>query len=153
MVLSIPDSTIIVSLTAIGLAISSHAATRFLVDLKKERRMKQEVAEFDKEWKDALIKKDKVKEERLRKKKPLMDQMRLKASTGRLKVMLVTWIPFLILYYLMAELVGGFYAPVAHSPIPIPFIVNQNGTVPLLWWYMISSFAFNTIVGKLLGTT
>ena len=33
-------------------------------------------------------------EEKLKKKKPQMDQMRLKASTGRFKVVLVTWLPF-----------------------------------------------------------
>lgn len=123
-----------------------------LVDLKKEKRMKQEVADFDKELRDATLKKDKPREERLRKRKPQMDQMRLKASSGRFKVFLVTWVPFIVLYYLMATFVGGYYAPVARSPIPIPYIVSTDGHVPLLWWYFISSLSFNTMVGKLFGT-
>ncbi|MBI3022566.1 MAG: DUF106 domain-containing protein [Thaumarchaeota archaeon] len=140
------------SLTAIGLGLASHTATRLLVDLKREKRIKQEIAEFDKELKDAVLKKDKQREEKLRKRKPQMDKMRLKASSGRFKVFMVTWVPFIVLYYLMAELVGGYYAPVAFSPLPIPYIVSDDGSLALLWWYFISSLSFNTMFGKVLGT-
>ena len=71
----------------------SNVATRLLVDLKRERRMRAEVAAFDKELKAAVASKDKDKEEKLKKKKPQMDQMRLKASSGRFKVVIVTWLP------------------------------------------------------------
>lgn len=123
-----------------------------MVDLKKEKRIKQEIAEFDKELKDAVLKKDAQREEKLKKRKPQMDKMRLKASSGRFKVFIVTWVPFIVLYYLMAELVGGYYAPVAVSPLPIPYIVSADGSLPLLWWYFISSLSFNTMLGKVLGT-
>ena len=82
----------------------SNVATRLLVDLKRERRMRAEVAAFDKELKEAVANTEKEKEEKLKKKKPQMDQMRLKASTGRFKVVLVTWLPFIAVYYLMGEL-------------------------------------------------
>ena len=171
----IPESTLIVAGTAIGLGVASNMATRLLVDLKKERRMKKEVAEFDKELKAAVANSDKQKEEKLKKKKPQIDQMRLKASTGRLKVTLITWVPFILLYYFMAIQVGGYGSPVACSPLPIPYIttvgpylvdgVDQhvcefviNGArtalpyMPLLWWYFIASLSFGTIVSKILGT-
>jgi uncharacterized membrane protein (DUF106 family) len=153
--------------TAIGLGIASNVATRLLVDLKKERRMKKEVADFDKELKEAVGKKDTQKEEKLKKKKPQVDQMRLKASTGRLKVTLITWVPFILLYYFMASQVGGYGSPVACSPIPIPYITSVDAKIcnyvvngvmvnlpnmPLLWWYFIASLAFGTIVSKILGT-
>ncbi len=64
-----------------------------------------------------------------------MDQMRLKASSGRFKVVLVTWLPFIAVYYFMGDFVSGCKFPsicvsgvVAYSPIPIPFIVAANGT-------------------------
>ncbi len=93
--LGIPESTILVTLTAIGLGFMSNVATRLLVDLKKERRLRAETAAFDKELRQAIQKKDKEKEEKLKKKKPQMDQMKLKASTGRFKVLIVTWLPFI----------------------------------------------------------
>jgi len=152
--ISIPDSTLIITSTAIFLGFMSNVATRFLVDLKRERRMRAEVAAFDKELKKAVADKDKEKEEKLKKKKTQMDQMRLKASTGRFKVVLVTWLPFIAVYYLMANFVGGFQEAVAFSPIPIPVIVNAtNGSMVLIYWYFLSSLSFSTLMTKLLGTS
>lgn len=138
----------------------SNIATRLLVDLKRERRMRAEVAAFDKELRAAVSSKDKEKEEKLKKKKPQMDSMRLKASTGRFKVVLVTWIPFIAVYYLMGDFVSGCKFPticvsgvVAFSPLPIPFIVAANGSMVLIWWYFLSSLSFSTIMTKLLGTS
>jgi uncharacterized membrane protein (DUF106 family) len=138
----------------------SNVATRLLVDLKRERRMKAEVAAFDKELKEATASKDKEKQEKLKKKKPQMDQMRLKASSGRFKVVLVTWLPFIAVYYLMGDFVSGCKFPsicvsgvVAYSPIPIPFIVAANGSMVLIWWYFLSSLSFSTLMTKLLGTS
>jgi uncharacterized membrane protein (DUF106 family) len=138
----------------------SNVATRLLVDLKRERRMRAEVAAFDKELKEATASKDKEKQEKLKKKKPQMDQMRLKASSGRFKVVLVTWLPFIAVYYLMGDFVSGCKFPsicvsgvVAYSPIPIPFIVAANGSMVLIWWYFLSSLSFSTLMTKLLGTS
>jgi uncharacterized membrane protein (DUF106 family) len=158
--LGIPESTVIITCTAIFLGFMSNVATRLLVDLKKERRMRAEVAAFDKELKAAVANKDKEKEEKLKKKKPQMEQMRLKASSGRFKVVLVTWLPFIIVYYFMGDFVSGCKFPsicvsgvVAYSPIPIPFIVAANGGMVLLWWYFLSSLSFSTMMTKLLGTS
>jgi uncharacterized membrane protein (DUF106 family) len=158
--IGIPEATLIVSLTAIGLGFMSNVATRFLVDLKKERRLRQETASFDKELREAVQKKDKAKEEKLRKLKPQMDQMKLKASTGRFKVLIVTWVPFIAVYYFMGDIVSGCSFPsicisqvVAHSPIPIPLIVAANGNMVLIWWYFLSSLTFGTLLSKLLGTS
>lgn len=153
MSLAIPESTLIITLTAISLGFMSNVATRLLVDLKKERRIKAEVAAFDKELKEAVANKEKDKEDKLKKKKQQMDQMRLKASTGRFKVVIVTWLPFIAVYYLMANFVGGFAEAVAFSPIPIPFIVAANGSMVLIWWYFLSSLSFATLMTKLLGTS
>ncbi len=153
MSIAIPESTLIITFTAVGLGFMSNVATRLLVDLRKERRIKAEVAAFDKELKQAVADKDKEKEEKLKKKKTQMDQMRLKASTGRFKVVLVTWLPFIAVYYLMANFVGGFAIPVAFSPIPIPYIVAANGSMVLIWWYFLSSLSFATLMTKLLGTS
>jgi uncharacterized membrane protein (DUF106 family) len=138
----------------------SNVATRLLVDLKRERRMRAEVAAFDKELKEATASKDKDKMEKLKKKKPQMDQMRLKASSGRFKVVLVTWLPFIAVYYLMGDFVSGCKFPsicvsgvVAYSPIPIPLIVAANGSMVLIWWYFLSSLSFSTLMTKLLGTS
>jgi len=151
----------LITSTAVFLGFMSNLATRLLVDLKKERRMRTEVAAFDKELKEAVANKEKDKEEKLRKRKPQMDQMRLKASSGRFKVILVTWLPFIGVYYLMGDFVSGCSFPsicvsgvVAYSPIPLPVIVSEpTGSMVLFWWYFLSSLAFSTLMTKLLGTS
>jgi uncharacterized membrane protein (DUF106 family) len=150
--IGIPETTLIVTLTAIGLGFVSNMATRLLVDLKKEKRLRAETMAFDKELREAITKKDKAKEEKLKKIKPQIDQMRLKASTGRFKVLIVTWVPFILVYYFMAGQLGGLGTVVAHSPIPIPFIVSGAGSMVLIWWYFLSSLTFGTLLSKLLGT-
>jgi uncharacterized membrane protein (DUF106 family) len=152
--ISIPESTFIVTLTALGLATLSNVAVRLLVDLKKERRLRREVTAFDKELREAVTKKDKAKEEKLKKVKPQYDKMRLTMSTGRLKATVVTYIPFLVVYYLMADVViGGISTQVALSPIPIPYLVSSTGSMALFWWYSLSSFSFSFVLQKLLGTS
>jgi uncharacterized membrane protein (DUF106 family) len=151
----IPESTLIVTCTAIGLAILSNMAVRLLVDLNKERRLRREVTAFDKELRAAITKKDKAKEEKLKKIKPQYDKMRLSMSTGRLKATVVTYIPFLVVYYLIANVVlGGISTQVAFSPLPIPYLVSTtNGGMALFWWYSLSSFSFSFVLQKLLGTS
>jgi uncharacterized membrane protein (DUF106 family) len=152
--IGIPESTLIVTLTALGLATLSNIAVRLLVDLKKERRLRREVGAFDKELRAAITKKDKAKEEKLKKLKPQYDKMRLSMSTGRLKATVVTYIPFLIVYYFMADVVlNGISSQVAMAPIPIPYIVSSTGGMALFWWYSLSSFSFSFVLQKLLGTS
>jgi uncharacterized membrane protein (DUF106 family) len=152
--ITIPESTLVVTLTAIGLATLSNLVIRRLVDLNKERRLRREVGSFDKELRAAIAKKDKAKEEKLKKLKPQYDKMRLSMSTGRLKATAVTYVPFLIVYYVVADLViGGINTPVALSPIPIPYLVASNGGMALFWWYSLSSFSFSFVLQKLLGTS
>jgi len=153
MTVHIPESTIIVTLTALGLQVLSNIVIRLLVDLKREKRLRTEVAAFDKELRAAITKKDKEREEKLKKKKPQVDKMRLQASTGRLKATFITYIPFLLVYYFMASQLGGLGAVVANSPIPIPYIVSSTTGMALFWWYSLSSFSITFMLQKLLGTS
>jgi uncharacterized membrane protein (DUF106 family) len=149
----IPATTFIVTATALALGIATQILTLRLVDLKAERRMRAEISQFQSEMREAVRAKDKAKEERLKKKNLQIQQMNTKVSTARLKVTAITFVPFLLLYYLMAGFLGGFGVTVAYSPIPIPYIVSATGTVPLFWWYSISSLTFSPMLTKLFGTS
>lgn len=152
--LPIPDSTFLVTLTSVGLGFVTQLVTRRVVNLDAERRMKKEVAAFNKEKREATAANDKAKLERLKKRELPMKQAQAKVSSARLKVTAITFIPLLGVYYLMASFLGGFSVTVAYSPVPIPYLVSSDGrTVVLFWWYLLSSFAFSGIIGKLLHTT
>ncbi len=149
----IPVSTLLVTLTAVGVGLVSNLLTRRFVDLKGERRIKAELNAYNKELKAAVKAKDKEKEERLKKKEQQMAKMRLKMSSSRTKISLGTLVPFLGVYYGLAALLGGLSIPVAFSPVPIPYIVSSTGDVSLFWWYAISSLTFAGILTRLLGTS
>ncbi len=157
MTLAIPETTFIVTLTALGLGIVTNLLTVRFVDLSAERRMKAEISQYNKEKREALGSKDKAKGEKLKKKDLQMKQMNAKVSTARLRVTAITFIPFILLYYLMAGFLGGFSVTVALSPIPIPYIVSNFsgavGDVPLFWWYTISSLTFSPMLTKLFRTS
>ena len=153
-----PLSTVVVTLTSLGLGFVTQLVTRTVVDLDKERKMRAEVNAFNKEKREATLAKDKVKLEKLKKRELQMRQEQAKVSTARLKVTGITFVPLLVVYYLMATFLGGYGVIVAFTPIPIPVIAAPtliSGTyeVSLFWWYFLSSFTFSTMLSKLLRTT
>lgn len=168
MSLAIPDSTILLTLTAVGFSLLSNALTRWRVDLATERRVKAEIAEWTNALKAAMKAGDKQQEEKLRKKEQSINQMRLKISSARTKVALYTIVPFFAIYYLVLSFVGAdpvafvpgsVYIPYimeltlpAGAPVPAFCAANACAYVTSFGWYLISSFAFSGVIMRLLKT-
>jgi len=159
--LTIPDSTALLTLTAVGFALLSNLLTRRFVDLKSERRIKSEINEWNAALKAAIKAGDKNQEEKLRKKEQSIAKMRLKMSGARSRVALYTIVPFFLIYYLVLSFVGS--DPAAFSPFYIPYIMSptapagiaiQAGTfaVTSFGWYLISSFSFSGLMTRILKT-
>ncbi len=153
-----PASTILVTLTSVALGFVTQLVTRKVVDLNAERRMKAEVNAFNKEKREATAANDKAKLDKLKKRELQVKQAQAKLSTARFKVTAITFVPLLGVYYLMASFLGGYGVIVAFTPVPIPLFAgaSQNGLafpVSLFWWYFLSSFAFSTMLTRLLHTT
>lgn len=153
-----PYSTLLVSLTSLGLGFVTQIVTRQIVDLNAERRMKAEVNAFNKEKRDATAANDKAKLEKLKKRELQVRQSQTKISSARLKVTAITFIPLLGVYYLMSSFLGGFGVIVGYIPIPIPYIAGAPALaggwqVSLFWWYFLSSFTFSSLLTRLLHTS
>jgi uncharacterized membrane protein (DUF106 family) len=150
--LPLPESTVVVTLTSVGLGLLTQTVTRRFVDLKAERRMKAEVAAFNKEKRAANLAKDKAKLEKIKKKELPMRQAQSKVQLARTKVTFITIVPLFLVYYLMASFLGGYGSIVAVSPIPIPVLVGANGEMVLIWWYILGSFTLSSLLSRLLHT-
>jgi uncharacterized membrane protein (DUF106 family) len=150
--LPLPESTVVVTLTSLGLGLLTQTVTRRFVDLNAERRMKAEVNAFNKEKRQATLAKDKAKLEKLKKRELPMRQAQSKVQLARTKVTFITIVPLFIIYYLMATFLGGYGAIVAVSPIPFPVLVGANGEMALFWWYILGSFTLSSILSRLLHT-
>jgi len=151
--LPLPESTVVVTMTSLGLGLLTQSVTRQFVDLDKERRMKAEVNAFNKEKKDAALAKDKVKQEKLKKKELAIRQAQSKVQLARTKVTFITIVPLFLVYYLMATFLGGYGAIVAFSPVPIPFLVGASSEMALFWWYILGSFTLSSILSRVMHTT
>ena len=114
---SYPDSTILMTLMAVGFTLLSNLLTRRFVDLEGERRIKAEINDFTNAMKEATKSGNKQEQEKLKKKEPSIQKMRMKMSTARSKVALYTIVPFFAIFYLVLAIVGA--CPVAISPLPI----------------------------------
>jgi uncharacterized membrane protein (DUF106 family) len=151
-----PISTLLVAATAIGLNTVSQIITRAKVDLKKERRIREEVTTYQKNLREAIRTGNKKEEEKLKKKQKNMRELQTKLSTGRLKVQFYFWIPFIAIYWGLAYIIGDINTPVAVAPFAIPYLsASQSGieTLALFWWYFISSLTFSGMISKLAGTS
>jgi uncharacterized membrane protein (DUF106 family) len=160
--IAIPLSTLLVTSTAVGMNIISNVATRKLTDITKFRRVRAETQAFRKEMTGAVKSKNQTKIAKLKKKEQKMRQLEAKSSMERMRPMLFFWIPFIAIYYLLTNFLGGINTIVAIPPmvIQIPGLVNIGdiGLDPIFglsvfWWYFISSFAFSGVISKLLGTS
>lgn len=160
----IPASTALVVVVAIGLALMSNIVTKILVDVKREKRIHAEVGAFNKELRASVTAKDKNKETKLRKKEKSMRELQLKTSMGRMKVMFITWIPFIGIWYGLSFFLGGFGTAVAVMPFEVTSFSMTNMEIGpvgwpkveylgLFWWYFISSMTFGSVIAKALGTT
>ena len=157
----IPLSTILVTSTALFLNIVSNLATRKLTDIKKFKRVRAETSAFRKELMEATKSRNQAKIAKLKKKEKKMRELEAKTSMERMRPMLFFWIPFIAIYYLLTNFLGGINTIVAISPftINLGFVnIGQIGLegifgLSIFWWYFISSFAFSGIISKLFGTS
>lgn len=150
----IPNSTLIVIAMALGVNILFAVGRRLLTNVEQMRRIQAELKEYQKELREAIMSRNKVKEEKLRRKKPQMDKLQVKITVDNLKVTFLFFIPLMLLWWLVDSIVGP--GTVAVSPIPIPIPLGANGgpigpELNLFWWYIISSIAFSGAVTKLFG--
>ena len=147
-----PGATLLIITMAVGVNVLFSAGRRFLTNVKKSKRVQAEVKAFQKEWREALMKKDKQKKERLSKKKKSMDEAQSKLMMENLRVTFLFMVPLLLLWWLVGGAVGD--GLVAKSPIPLNLPFFPIGTdLGFWWWYMIASFAFSGVITKVFGVS
>lgn len=134
----IPQSTLFTIGIALALSFISSAVSKLLVDYDTIWRNMSDVHTWQKDVTAARKANDKVALEKLMRKNAVMMKLQSKASLEQFKVTAVTFVPFVILWYLLNSVFGGLV--VAVSPFPLPFLgVNLT----FVTWYFLSSFAIS----------
>jgi len=144
-----PQSTIFTLIVAVFLGLMSSTAAKLLVDYDMVRNVTKEFQAWRKEMDAAKKANDNQTVNKLMKKQQAMTKLQAKASMEQFKVTAVTFVPFLLLWYLLNAVLGG--VTVAVSPFPLP-LIGGNGMNMVFWqWYFLSSFAINFPMMRLFG--
>jgi len=141
-----PQSTIFVIGLAILLGLTSSTAAKLLVDYDMIRKTTKEFQAWRKDVDAAKKANDNQTLSKLMKKQQAMMKLQSKASMEQFKVTAVTFVPFLLLWYLFNAVFAG--QVVAVSPWALPLAgINLN----FVSWYFLSSFAVNFPMMRLFG--
>lgn len=142
----IPQATLFTVGIAIALGLASATAAKLLVDYDMVRSSMREFQQWNKELQQARKANDNQTVSKLMKKQQAMTKAQARASMEQFKVTAVTFVPFLLLWYLLSAVFGQHVVAVA--PFPLPLAGSQ---LTFVSWYFLSSFAVNFPIMRLFG--
>jgi len=135
-----PAATIFILLLAILISFFTSLVNRLLTNPEQLRAWRKEIQEWTEEFREVQKTKDKKKLAKVEKQKARIMQLQQKMSWQSMKVSLLFFIPFLILW----QVLWGIYRePVAFLP--------GFGLLTIILWYLLCSLFFNTIFSRILG--
>jgi uncharacterized membrane protein (DUF106 family) len=142
---TIPLATVSIMLIALAISFINMVLNRFLISRMvgwhEYKAMQQEISEYKSQQMQALRANDTKLLEKLKKKKSQIDSMQIKMSKPQLLLLPITFIYLIIWPFLV-----GFY------PQPVAYIPGF-GAVPFYIWYLLCSFFFGILAGKVVGIT
>jgi len=142
----IPFSTFFTIGIATCMALISSTAAKLLVDYDMVRSSMKEVQAWQKEMNAARKAKDDQTLAKLTKKQAAMMKQQSRASMEQMKVTAVTFVPFLLIWYLLNAVLGA--NTIAYAPFPLP-IMGTN--LRFFYWYLLCSFAMNLPLMRIFG--
>ena len=165
--------TLVIAGISIAVAIGSGVSRRLLTNVEETKRISKEVSAYQKELRQAMMKKDKTKETKLKKKEAQMRRMQSRLARDNMKPMFAFFIPLMLIWWVgLPALVGPNWTslPAASSPVSLnilPFwpldnvtseTITESGrvithSVSVFVWYLLASFSFQGVVSKLLRLT
>ncbi|WP_309493550.1 EMC3/TMCO1 family protein [Candidatus Hecatella orcuttiae] len=148
----IPLLTFAIMGLSLTLALTSSLVQRKFVDFEKVREMRSQMSELRKQMAEARKKGDKRTLAKLQRKQRLMMKDSSQVMGQQSKVMLLTTIPFLVIYWVLLRFIGT--TVVAYSPVPIPYgAVGPDKTELTFWiWYFLSAISLNLPISRLFRT-
>ena len=165
-----PYSTICVILVSLGVSTFSTVLSRRLMDVDKLKRYTRETKEYNSMKMKALRSQDRRLLKKIEDNKSRFDKMQKELLSMRMKPMLYTIIPLMVVFFLMNGFFGAqnnmvaiipfnlpdvlVFIPIAHThPQNFP-LVPTNFFIPnYIGWYFLTSITFGSLIQKLAGLT
>jgi uncharacterized membrane protein (DUF106 family) len=140
----IPQVTLFTVGIAIALGLTSATVAKLLVDYDMVRNSMREFQQWNKELQAARKPNGKQTLNKLMKQQA-MTKLQARASMEQFKVTAVTFVPFLILWYLFSAVFGGHVVAVSLFPL-------AGTQLTFISWYFLSSFAVNFPMSSVIGS-
>lgn len=136
-----PYITFFVILISFILSFVSVLANNKIIDRRLVANFQREYVEWRTKLEYAKKTGDKKLMAKLEKERIRIDQMRAKVFSQQLKVMLLTFIPFFVVWWL---LIPYFYKPAASIPL-----LGSKVDIPFIVWYAICFMFFHFALSKI----
>ncbi|AIC15626.1 EMC3/TMCO1 family protein [Nitrososphaera viennensis] len=166
-------ATIVAMVISVAMSFAFAMLRRKTTDIERVNRIMKETNDWRKAYTAAVKKGNKAEIEELKKKQAYVNKMALEVQQQQMRPMLIYMLPsFLIWIFVFPSIFGQV---VALSPIHIPWIMCSDqdvqnhqqlddqgnpkgacqvpGEVYLWGWFLLTSFAFSGIVGKVTKTS
>jgi uncharacterized membrane protein (DUF106 family) len=144
---AMPLATVVIMLIAIAISFINMSINRLLINRmvgwEEYRTIQKEVNEYRSQMMQATRTNDKKLLEKLKKKETQINRMQMKISKPTFILIPISFSYILIWWFFLTPVYGA--SPVAYVP--------GIGAIPVLYWYMVCSFLFGTLAGRIIGTT
>ncbi|MCD6469755.1 DUF106 domain-containing protein [Candidatus Bathyarchaeota archaeon] len=138
----IPYSTIFITLLAFLVSLITTLLNRKFIDRRLLAKWQKEIQEWNAEKELAKKTGDKKLLAKVRKREIQIMQIRAKMSKQQTKVMVVTFIPLLLMWWVLTSFYG--FTPVAYMPL-----LGEPIEINFVYWYLICSFFFNFLLSRI----
>jgi len=133
--------------------------TKKLMKPEERKELDSEIKAYRSELQEAKRLKDKQAVKKLEKREARIRQLEGKMAAASAKQMAVTMGVFLVVLYGFIYQIGNYGAYISVpllSPLPFTFAdptVVGRYYIPAMWWYFICATFFQSILGRIFGTT
>jgi len=138
----IPYSTIFITLLAFLVSLITTLLNRKFIDRRLFAKWQKEIQEWNAEKELAKKTGDKKLLAKVRKREIQIMQIRAKMSKQQTKVMVITFIPLLLMWWVLTSFYG--FTPVAYMPL-----LGEPVEINFVYWYLICSFFFNFLLSRI----
>jgi uncharacterized membrane protein (DUF106 family) len=157
---TVPYVTLLILGVSLAISFLTNLVTKWKVDIKAERVVRNESNAAMKEYREALKTGDQGKIEKAKKRQSVAQKQMMATSSVRMKVSLYFLVPILIVFYVLNVFIP-YTTPAAISPLPFNllnyFVAKPIGNMGLgamnfITWYFFVSLSTNLIIARLMGT-
>lgn len=156
---SIPVSTIFMFLLAALISLLTSLTNRLLTNPEKSKAWRKEIADWNKEFREAKRSGDNKRLDKVTKKQKQILQLQSKMTWQSMKVTMIFFVPLILIWQFLG---GAYTTTVGGTPqsVPIAYFPGIGPTLPIplfntsvIWWYLLCSMLFGTIFSHVLGIT